>query len=117
MSAARLGVCTLAFALTFTLALGACKQEEVTQIVVVVDSDFDGFERVAISVAGFTKEAGSTASLDDSPLPRRLTLVHDGGKLGPLAVEVKAYVPDSTIPALVEHRAGIQFRRGHSLLL
>jgi hypothetical protein len=99
------------------LLLSACANDEMTQIVVVVDSDFDGFERVKIQVEGFTSDAGATARLDQGPLPRKLTLVHDGGPLGPIAVEVSAFAAASETPALVEHRAGIHFQRGKSLML
>jgi len=103
--------------LAAVLQLASCKDDEITQIVVVVDSDFDGFDRVEISVDGFTTDAGATASVQDAPLPRRVTLVHDGGPLGPLAVKVSAFVANQTQAALVERRAGIYFERNKALML
>jgi hypothetical protein len=106
-----------ALALAAALQLASCKGEEITQIVVVVDSDFDGFDRIEIAVDGFTKETNVGASVADEPLPRRLTLVHDGGPLGPISVKVSAFVANETEPALVERRAGILFQRDKALML
>ena len=77
--------------------LASCSEQSqtpLTQIVVVVDSDFSGLTRFEAEIRGFEDPESVTAELEDSPLPRRFTLVHDGGPLGPIDVIVRAYVDD-----------------------
>lgn len=101
-------------------ALVCCADEPLTQIVVVVDSDYDGFTRVDIEVGSFDhSQPVRVEHLDDKPLPRRLALVHDGGPLGPITVTVRAYVDIDGVEklALREPRTGIDFESGKTRML
>src|SRR5688500_7718543 len=101
-----------------TLLLASCSEDDVplTQIVVVVDSDFSGLTRFEAKIEGFEEPTTVRADLDDEPLPRRFSLVHDGGPLGPMAVIVSAYT-EGDDPILVERRTGMFFEAGRTLLL
>jgi hypothetical protein len=99
------------------MACSACAKQALTQIVVVVDSDWDGFDHLQIKVGGFERPATVTAKLKDKPLPRRFVLVHDGGPLGPLDVTVSAFVAGSSDPVLVEPRSHISFADGQTRML
>lgn len=99
------------------VALLGCSESALTQIVVVVDSDSKGFERVVIDVDGFSKPVRVEAVLDGKPLPRRVALVHEGGPLGPIGVTVSGFVAGSAKSLLVEPRTGLFFVRGKTLLL
>jgi hypothetical protein len=108
-------------ALTLSCALLAlapgCSEEPLTQLIVVVDTDWDRVERVEIDVEGFEEDV----NVDVEPrsgrrlLPRKLALVHDGGKLGPLTVTARAFVDD--VPVLVEPRSNLYFVRGKTRML
>jgi hypothetical protein len=99
--------------------LVSCSEDDVplTQIVVVVDSDFSGLTRFEADIVGFEEPTTVKANLEDEPLPRRFSLVHDGGALGPMAVTVRAYTDDSDEPILVEPRSDMFFEPGRTLLL
>ena len=89
-------------------ALLACGEEPLTQIVVVVDSDWDGFERVELEITGFEREEILVEAGDlrgGKPLPRRVALVHDGGPLGPIGVTARGYGEDRDQPLRVEPRS------------
>jgi len=101
------------------LALVCCGEDEPpTQIMVVVDSDYDGFTRVEIEVEGFEQPAEvAIDDLDARPLPRRLALLHSGGPLGPIDVTVRAYVDGIEQPVLREPRSELEFVRGQTRML
>jgi hypothetical protein len=114
----------VAYALTswvcLVLAAAGCRGEEaLTQIVVVVDSDWDGFERAEIELQG----VADAVTVDVEPrrdkplLPRRLALVHDGGALGPIHVIVRGYVAGREQPVLVEPRRDLYYERGKTRML
>ncbi|MFI5305907.1 MAG: hypothetical protein ACHQ53_01065, partial [Polyangiales bacterium] len=105
--------------LVLALLLAACAKSTPTQIVVVVDSDYDGFDHLRIDIEGFEKPAPTTVQVDltKKPLPRRLVLVHDGGPLGPLAVAVNAFYEGFSDPVLVEPRSHIFVTAGQARLL
>src|SRR5687768_657286 len=94
----------LALGCALAALCASCREDALTQMVVVVDSDWDGFERVEIDVEGFgdvppvhaRKRSGKPL------LPRRLALVHDGGDLGPIRVTVSGFVEGRDEPVLVE---------------
>ncbi len=106
-----------AWLLLLAAAVPACARRPLTQIVVMVDSDYDGFDRVKIAVDGFERAASVTAKLSDQPLPRRVALVHEGGPLGPIAVTVSAFTDNRSTPWLVEPRTKIYFQSGKTLML
>jgi len=103
------------------LALVCCGEDEpLTQIMVVVDSDYDGFTRVEIEVEGFEQPAEVTIDdIDTRSLPRRLALLHSGGPLGPIEVTVRAYVDIDGIDQQVlrEPRSQLEFVRGQTRML
>jgi hypothetical protein len=115
MSAPLRSVCLIACAV---LALVACstETEPLTQIVVVIDSDFSGLTRFEAKIEGFEEPHTVRVDLEDEPLPQRFSLVHDGGPLGPMAVTVRAYT-DGDEPILVEPRTGMFFKAGQTMLL
>lgn len=113
---ARLACIALGLCLLFGAA--GCEDDPLTQLVVVVDSNWDGFSRIEVEVGGFVESASTSADLDDDPLPRRFAIVHEGGPLGPIDVTTRAYVDDvGDLAVLVEPRSGIRFERGRTLLL
>jgi hypothetical protein len=103
---------------TLSLLFASCSAEDepLTQIVVIVDSDFSGLTRFKAKVEGFEEPTTIDVDLEDGPLPRRFSLVHDGGPLGPIAVTVSAYT-DGEQPILVEPRTKMFFEPGRTLLL
>lgn len=109
----RLLACTVCIAFTSSCA----DPEPLTQIVVVIDSDFSGLRRIEAELGGFEEPSTVTADLDDAPLPRRFSIVHDGGELGPISVTVRAYAGEDDQPLLVEPRTDMFFVRGQTLLL
>lgn len=104
---------------TLIALVASCSEADVplTQIVVVIDSDFSGLTRFEADVRGFEKPTTVKENLEDEPLPRRFSLVHDGGPLGPMEVIVRAYTDDSDEPILVEPRSDMFFEPGRTLLL
>jgi hypothetical protein len=103
--------------IALAFAMLGCSESALTQIVVVVDSDAKGFERLVIDVDGFEKPVSIEAVLDGKPMPRRVALVHEGGPLGPIGVTVSGFVAGSTKALLSEPRTGLFFERGKTLLL
>ena len=82
----------LAIACLLGLPAGGCEDPSLTQLVVVIDGDWDGFELIEIEIEDFGDGRPVRAEdLTDKPLPRRVALVHDGGPLGPFAITVRAY--------------------------
>jgi hypothetical protein len=103
-------------ALLSMLVSCSAEDEPLTQIVVIIDSDFSGLTRLSAKVEGFKDPTTIEADLEDEPLPRRFSLVHDGGPLGPMAVTVSAFT-DGEEPILVEPRTKMFFEPGRTLLL
>jgi hypothetical protein len=106
----------LALTAVSLLVLG-CKSAELTQVVVVVDSDSDDFERVEVRFQGLSHMTPVEIDVREQSLPRRVTLVHDGGPLGPFGVTVSAFEPGADNPVLVEPRMDLYFERGKALML
>ena len=106
--------------LLLVIALVSCTEaQEPTQIMVVVDGDYDGFTRVEIDVEGF-EENPKPVVIDDlgrRPLPRRLALLHNGGPLGPIDVTVRAWVDKLPGPVRIEPRRELRFVRGQTRML
>lgn len=102
-------------AIAAALALLASCGGEVTEIVLVVDTD--------LPAASFRVEAAyprggmgvSTADLSEQPPPRRLVLVHEGGPLGPVALRIAAL--DAGGAPLAAVRRDVTFEPGRSLTL
>ncbi|MBX3250403.1 MAG: hypothetical protein KF901_24725 [Myxococcales bacterium] len=100
-------------------SLCACKSS-ITEVVVVVDSDLDvpeALDRLQIDVSGpdgRREQATATLGAAETPLPRTLSLVHEGGVLGPFDVTVRGFRDEDEI---VERRARFDFVPGQSLVL
>jgi len=82
-------------ALAFALGCSS-DSDPLTQIQVTVDSDLDvpdQLDRVTIGVAGMVTDEAASADLSErgSPLPRRLTLLHQVGPLGPVRVTATGF--------------------------
>jgi hypothetical protein len=114
MTARMTSLCALAVA----LALGcSAEPDALTQIQVTVDSDLDvpdQLDRVAIEVAGMVTDEAASADLREQGLPRRLTLVHEGGRLGPVRVTATGFHGDSQV---VERVVETQFESGELVSL
>jgi hypothetical protein len=112
------GVRSIAASLWLCVALG-CDPDPLTQLVVVVDSDWDGFERVEIELRGFaSEETIDVRPRDGGPLlPRRLAIVHEGGPLGPIGVTARGFASGRRQPVLVEPRTGVHFVHGGTRML
>ena len=117
MSALRATRARLLGALLPVLVASSCSDDPLTQLVVVVDSDWDGLSRLEVEVEGFEDAASTSANLEESPLPRRFAIVHDGGPPGPIDVTVSAFVDDEDEPVLVEPRERIFFERDKTMML
>jgi hypothetical protein len=100
------------------LAFG-CREEALTQIVVVVDSDWDGFARIEIEIDGFERRHTVNAESRNGRLmlPRRVALVHEGGPLGPISVTARGYVTGRDEPVLTEPRKKVLFERDQTRML
>lgn len=69
--------------------------DALTQIRVTVDSDLEvpeELDRVTIAVTGMVTDQAASADLREQPLPRHLTLVHEGGPLGPLRITATGFL-------------------------
>jgi len=101
------------------LTAAGCREDALTQLVVVVDSDWDGFERAEIAVERFADDVTIDVERRGGKplLPRRLALVHDGGELGPIHVTVRGFAGGSDQPVLVEPRRDLYFERGKTRML
>jgi MYXO-CTERM domain-containing protein len=97
----------------------ACTEEPLTQIVVKVESDLaipDRIDEVRVVVIGLGpahQESGATLRAS-SDLPRTVTLVHDGGSLGPIDVIARAFAAETMV---VERRARVFFDADRTRLL
>jgi hypothetical protein len=110
---ARLGAVLYA-----ALALAACSEElPLTEIVLAVDSDNPAIERIEIQIENFGD--GKTIKepiTDENDWPRSLSLVHDGGPLGPIHITVRGY-GEGDEPLITEPRRDIDFKQDQTLLL
>ncbi len=99
------------WALALATALSGCasKAAPLTQLSVRVDSDLDvpaEIDRVKIAVTGLTAGQSSSADLLQQGFPRKLTLVHDGGPLGPITVTASGWLGGTKV---VEQAARASF--------
>lgn len=100
-----------AWLLASLLSVAGCAAD-VTEIVLEVQSDLD-LDTVEVDVSRPTGERWSaTADLEALPLPRTLTLVHAGGALGPIVVEVRGM---SSGARVVTRQLSLSFEEGASL--
>jgi uncharacterized membrane protein YgcG len=95
----------------------SAKTTPLTQIVVAVDSDWDGFVRAEIAIEGFEKKPAPIQANLSRASARRVALIHDGGPLGPLSITVRAYVEGNDEPVLIEPREDIFFVQNETRLL
>ncbi|MCB9594069.1 MAG: hypothetical protein H6719_15150 [Sandaracinaceae bacterium] len=101
-------------ALSIALTFGC--QSELTEIVVVVDSDLavpGELDAVEVSVTGSMVMTAS-GSLSEQPLPRSVGLVHGGGSLGPITIRAIGTQGGATVTEAV---ARTSFVRGRTLVL
>ena len=115
----RLSLLALALIGTLVAAHFGCDLAPRTQIVVVVDTDFDipdGLDTIVIDAsAPDGQDHSSSIELEgSSSLPATVTLVHEGGPLGPFTVEASGEREGSTI---VEREAEVSFVPDRSLVL
>ncbi|MBX3246614.1 MAG: hypothetical protein KF901_05470 [Myxococcales bacterium] len=100
-------------------ALLGC-QSAVTEVVVVIDTDLQvpgRLDRLQLEVTGpdgRREEATATLGEGEAPLPRTLTLVHDGGVLGPFEVRARGLRGRAEV---LERRARFDFVPGSSRVL
>ena len=115
MTAVRRALCGLWLS---ACALGCGSDPDaLTQIEITVDSDLDvpdELDRVAIAVSGMVTDEAASADLREQPLPRHLTLVHEGGPLGPVRVTVTGFRGRSQV---VERVVQTRFERGKLVML
>lgn len=70
------------------------------QLLVIVSSDLsvpDELDRVALDVSGQQIEGVAQADLRERGFPRTVTLVHEGGPLGPVTIRVRGYLAEAEI--------------------
>jgi hypothetical protein len=85
-----------------------------TQIELTVDSDLkvpDEIDHVSIAVSGMVTDSPAVADLLDEELPRHLTLLHEGGPLGPVVVTATALHGKTTV---VERVVQLKFAAGET---
>lgn len=115
MKRALLAACTCLAVSTWTAC--STKTTPLTQIVVAVDSDWDGFTHADIVIDGFEKKPAPIQADLSRGTSRHVALIHDGGPLGPMAITVRAYVEGNDEPVLIEPRTGIYFVKDETRLL
>ena len=97
MKRALLGACACLAASFWTAC--STKTTPLTQIVVAVDSDWDGFVRAEIAIDGFEKKPALIQANLSRASARRVALIHDGGPLGLKALYKKCKFPEPMYPA------------------
>ena len=104
-------------ALAATLVLACGSDEEVTEILVVVDSDIPALREVIVAVEGLQGEQASSALLGEGrePLPRVLGVVHEGGELGPTTIAAFGVIANDVVA--VEQRFRVSFVQGETMQL
>ena len=109
--------------LSFALcALFACAEEAkpLTELIVVVDSNLavpGELDEIVVTTAGpdtTVREAVATLGPGQVAVPRYVTLAHEQGPLGPIAVRVTGKLNGS---AVLERQAQVWFVAEHSLVL
>lgn len=92
-----------------SLFASACAEKAPTQLVVWVDSDLPvpgQLDRIEVEVDSFGAQPVVVADVETQPLPRSVALLHEGGPLGPIEVEVRGSVRGSVT---VSRRARVSF--------
>ena len=92
------------------LACACGSDQAVTEIVLVIDSDWTAIERVEIDVDGFEGAEPVDVSVVDDWFPRTLGLLHSGGPMGPIDITVRAFGSGDD-PLLIEPRTDVHFVR------
>lgn len=103
MSTAHLAVMSALF------CASACAAEGPTQLVVWVESDIPvpgQLDRVEVEVSSFGAQPVVVANVETRPLPHSVALLHEGGPLGPIEVEVRGSARGR---ATVSRRARVSF--------
>lgn len=96
----------------------ACKEAEpLTELVIAVDSDWSELDRVRIEIEDFGGDDVIEADVSDFPLPMTLSLIHDGGPLGPFGIKVSGFAKSDQKPAIVEPRRPLEFVAGKTRAL
>ncbi len=108
--------------LCLAVALGACSEEPVTQLVVVVGSDLDpGTEllRVEVAAEGDERVVATGAVAGPGDLPATVGLVPAGGAAEDVRVTVRGYgtVPGGEQGVIVEQGSATRFLAGRSVRL
>ena len=92
------------------LSLAGCaSSDELTEVVVVVDSDIQGIDSLALAADNFDDVRVASANLGpgEELLPRSIGIVHEGGPFGPLGVTVFALDEDENV--ILVRRAKVFF--------
>ncbi len=105
-------------ALLLTLAF-SCGEQELTQLMVVVDTDFDlpeELDELTITVTAPEDFSNNTATAipREEDLPMRLAVVHRSGPLGPIQVKVDGFL--GGLPQ-IQRRAEVFFVEGEVRVL
>ncbi len=111
-----------AFGIALAALLGAGCGEDLTELLVVADSNLGvpgEIDTVRIEVSGTvggpqTSTGRLSGGTDPRGLPRTLALVHDGGKLGPIDVRAQVLLGST---AVLERSARVQFVEGQIRVL
>ena len=104
---------------TLAALLLSCGGDDVTELLVVVDSDLavpGDMDTIRVQVSGSVTmtATGELSGPRGLPLPRTVGVVHTGGPLGPVEIVVQGL---STGAVVVERRASTSFRDGKTLVL
>ncbi|MBO6935678.1 MAG: hypothetical protein JJ863_11910 [Deltaproteobacteria bacterium] len=103
--------------------LASCGTDDLTQLMVVVDTDFQvpgEMDEIRIEVVGPTGDAKTAESpISTADLPMRLAVVHRGGPLGPVTVKVEGNgpLPDGRRGVVIQRRAVVEFVEGEVRVL
>lgn len=99
------------------LLLSSCGDDQVTELVVAVDSNIEGLNRIEVRVDFFSDErkASNTVRPDMPDLPQTVGIVHTGGQLGPIDIEATGFVGDDEVAA--QRLSRVHFVKGRTMLL
>lgn len=88
---------------------GCAGSDALTEIVVVLDSDIEALDAIAVGTDNFedTRVASANLGPGERQLPRSLGIVHEGGPYGPIAIV--AFGLDADERVLVNRRAQVFF--------
>lgn len=106
-------------ALVFAFVVCGCSAEPLTQVMLVVGTDYavpTEVSQFSVVASGPNMQIQTAGAMLTSPadLPQTLGLVHEGGELGPVDVSVSAMMADT---AVVERRLSFNFQQGRTLEL